>query len=188
MKKIALLLMILLTAGTAFAAKPMRSGLYIGTKVGAMRTIMKDAGEKKDDIVFPFALALGLRIRHFRIEAEYVFSTKAKHDNYEQETEMVSGQLYWDIPFKAPIRPFANVGVGRHNTKAKERKSENRNAYNEKYHGWAWNVGGGLTWAVSNAVNIDLGYRYFDIGSLRTQNGTIKTQHHFVYISWRYVF
>ena len=136
---------------------------------------MKRDSNKKDDVVFPFAVALGLRIRHFRIEAEYSFATKAKRDNYEQ--------VYYDIPFKTAIRPFVNFGMGRHNTKIKEGE-----LYDDTRHGWSWNAGGGVTWNVSNAVNIDFGYRYIDIGDLKTQTGTVKTSHHFVYIGWRYVF
>lgn len=188
MKKIILVLLALLMTTPVFAAKPLRSGLYIGAKTGAMRVNMKRDGEKKDDVVFPFGLSLGMRIRHFRLEAEYTFSTKAKYELYEQETETIGAQLYYDIPFKSPIRPFANFGIGRHMTHIKEGKTLTRNGFKEKRKGWGYNVGGGVTWNISNAVNIDLGYRYMDIGKIKTQNGTIKTQHHFVYIGWRYVF
>ena len=189
MKKIALVLLVVLMATPVFAAKPLRSGLYIGAKTGAMRVNMKREGEKEDDIVFPFALSLGMRIRHFRLEAEYSFGTKAKFENgYEQETEVVSGQLYYDIPFKSAIRPFVNFGIGRHSTRIKEIKTLTRNGFKETRKGWKWDVGAGVTWNISNAVNIDLGYRYLNIGNLKTQNGTMKTQHHFVYIGWRYVF
>ena len=183
MKKIALILLILLMATPVFAAKPLRSGIYIGAKTGAMRVNMKREGKKRDDVVFPFALALGLRIRHFRIEAEYSFATKAERDSYEQQTDIVSGQVYYDVPFKSAIRPYVNFGMGRHSTKVKEAK-----LFNDTRRGWAWNLGAGVTWNVSNAVNIDLGYRYIDIGDLKTQTGTIKTSHHFAYIGWRYVF
>ena len=167
----------------AFAAKPLRSGVYVNTKVGLMRTEMKREGKRKDDVVFPFAMALGLRLRNFRVEAEYAFSTKAETDNYEQQTDTIFGQIYYDVPFKSPILPFFNVGGGRHSTKIKE-----KDVFKESRHGWGWNVGGGVTWNVSNAVNIDLGYRYLDIGDLKTRTGTIKTKHHFVYVGWRYVF
>lgn len=188
MKKIALVLLILLMAAPVFAAKPLRSGVYVSAKTGAMRVKMERDKKKKDDMVFPFAVALGLRIRYFRLEAEYSFATKAKYDRYEQETDVVSGQLYYDIPFKSSIRPFVNFGAGRHSTNIKEEKTLTQNGFKEKRKGWMWNAGAGVTWNISNAVNVDLGYRYVDIGDLKTQNGTIKTEHHFVYIGWRYVF
>ena len=186
MRKIVLSLLILLMAVPALAEAPRsepRSGLFIGTKVGVMRTQMKLDRERKDDVVFPFAVSLGLRLRQFRVEAEYTFATKAKRDKYEQQTDTMLGQLYYDVLFRAPLHPYLNVGIGRHNTKVKE-----KNVFKEERKGWAWNVGAGMTWNVSNAVNIDFGYRYLDIGDLKTANGTIKTRHHFVFLGWRYVF
>ena len=186
MKKIVLSLLILLMAVPALAEAPRsepRSGLFVGTKVGLMRVQMKRDREKKDDLVFPFAVSLGLRLRRFRVEAEYAFATKAKREKYEQQTDTIMGQLYYDLFFKAPLHPYLNVGVGRHETKVKE-----KGLFKEERKGWAWNVGGGMTWNVSNAVNIDFGYRFLDIGDLKTETGTVKTQHHFVFIGWRYVF
>ena len=117
MKKIIVAILLLLFAMPSFAAHPLRSGVYVNTKAGLMRTGMKRDGEKKDDVVFPFALALGLRLRHFRIEAEYTFATTAKRDNYEQQTDTIFGQIYYDVPFKSAIRPFFNVGMGRRKLK-----------------------------------------------------------------------
>ncbi len=188
MKKIALVLLVLLAVFPAFAAKPLRSGMYMSAKTGAMRVNMKRDGKRNDDVVFPFAMALGLRIRHFRVEAEYSFATKAEYEKYEQETDVVSAQAYYDVPFNSPIRPFVNFGVGRHKTDIKEAKTLKTNGFDETRKGWMWNMGAGVTWSISNAVNIDIGYRYMDIGDIKTQNGTIKTTHHFAYIGWRYVF
>ena len=183
MKKLALLLLCLMVASPAFAVSPLRSGFYVNAKVGAMRSQIKADGEKKDDVAFPGAIALGARIRYLRVEAEYMFSTVAKMHGYEQEVEMVSGQLYYDVPFKTKIRPFANAGWGYQRTKIKKDKS-----FSETKKGSVWNVGGGLTWNLSNAVNLDLGYRCLFLGDFKTRDGTIKTNNHMIYLGWRYVF
>lgn len=183
MRKIIVALFVLFVANSVLAAPPLRSGVYLNTKAGVMRTTIKQDGKKVDDYVMPFAFSLGLRLRSVRVEAEYMFSTKAKKDNYEQQTDTLMAQLYYDVPFKSVIRPFFNVGAGRYESKIKE-----RNIYNEKRRGWAYNLGGGVTWNVSNAVNIDLGYRYLMIDDFKTSTGTVKLQHHFAYIGWRYVF
>lgn len=183
MKKLALFLLAVLFASSAFATAPLRSGLYVGTKAGVVRANMKKEGENKEAFAFPFAVALGLRIRHVRLEAEYTFSSVAKKDNYEQQTDTMFAQLYYDIPFKSPIRPFLNVGAGRHVTKIKE-----KNVYKDERHGLAYNLGAGVTWNVSTAVNIDLGYRYLNVGDLKTRTGTVKPKQHIAYIGWRYVF
>lgn len=181
MRKIALFFAVCLFSSTVFAA-PLRSGLYVNAKAGAMRTNITTPSEKGDDVPFMMALALGGRIRHFRIEAEYKFGTKAKMKDYEQQMEAVTCQLYFDIPFKSPIRPFVNGGLGRHETKITQGKDE------ETRKGSVWNLGGGVTWNVSNAVNIDIGYRYIDTGDFKTRHGTVETKNHFVYLGWRYVF
>jgi len=183
MRKLILVLCVLFLSEAALAAAPLRSGVYVGSKTGAMRTEMKKDGKRSEDFVFPFAVALGLRLRHIRVEAEYTFATTAKKGDYEQKTETMFAQIYYDLPFKSPIRPYFNAGGGRHTTKIEE-----KNVFKERRKGWAYNVGAGVTWNVSNAVNIDIGYRYLDIGDLKTRTGTIKTKHHVAYIGWRYVF
>ncbi len=185
MKKGILLVILSLFAATTVSAAPLRSGLYIGAKAGGMRTEWKKNEKSVEDTTFPFALALGLRLRNFRVEAEYMFSTKAKSGNYEQKTDTVFAQLYYDVPFKAPIRPFVNVGVGRHTTKVTRTEDVE---YSEDRKGWAYNVGAGVTWNLSTAVNIDIGYRYLDVGDLKTRNGTVHPKQHIAYIGWRYVF
>jgi len=183
MRKLILIVALLMMSGSALAAVPMRSGLYVNTKAGAMRVVVKKDGKKSDDVVLPFALALGLRLRSVRVEAEYLFSSKAKMGKYEQQTDLMTAQFYYDIPFKSPIRPFFNVGGGRYESKIKE-----KDVYKEKRSGWAYNVGGGVTWNVTNAVNIDVGYRYIMLDNFKTNTGTVKLQHHYAYIGWRYVF
>ena len=183
MRKIALFL--LMVFGTVVAsAAPLRSGLYVNTKVGVTRTEIKMDGDKKSNR-FPFtgALGLGARIRSFRIEAEYAFWTKAKTGGYQQTAETFSGQAYYDVPFKSPIRPFFNGGVGHHDTNIRKVQ-----AFKDRKNGMFWNVGGGVTWNLSNAVNMDLGYRYIDFGDFKTREGTVKTTNHLVYLGWRYVF
>ena len=183
MKKLILAMIVLFCAHTAFAATPLRNGLYINGKAGVMRSEVKAKSQSAKDVVFPMALALGLRIYHFRIEGEYTFATKVKKNNFESQTETTIAQVYYDVPFKTPIRPFFNAGIGRHTTKVKfaEKTSENR-------HGLAYNLGGGFTWSISNATNIDIGYRYVRIKDIKTQNETVKPTGHMAYIGWRYVF
>lgn len=182
MRKIVVVLFMLMMATTVWAKAPLRSGLYVNTKAGTMRTTIKKDKEKVNDFVMPFSMALGLRLRNIRVEAEYTFTTKAKKDKYEEQTDTLMGQLYYDLPFRSPIRPFFNVGLGRYDVSVKENKNK------ESVKGWAYNLGGGITWNVSNATNLDFGYRYLMIDDIKTKTGTVKLQHHYVYIGWRYVF
>lgn len=184
MKKIIYLIAgVFLITSASVNARPLRSGIYASTKTGAMRVEMKRDGKKSDDMSFPFSLALGMRIRHFRLEAEYTVSTAVKDDKYEQETETIMAQMYYDVPFKSAIRPYVNAGIGHHET-----TTELQNVFDEDKKGTAWNIGGGVTWNLSNASNLDIGYRLLDIGELKTPSGKVKTKYHFMYLGWRYVF
>ena len=183
MKKLILGIAILFCAHAAFAATPLRNGLYINGKAGIMRSEVKAKSQSAKDIVFPMALALGMRVYHFRVEGEYTFATKVEKNNFEAQTELTMGQVYYDVPFKTSIRPFFNVGAGRHTTKVKLGDS-----FNETRRGWAYNLGAGFTWGISNATNIDIGYRYIRIKDIKAQDETIKPSGHMAYIGWRYVF
>ena len=57
----------------------------------------------------------------------------------------------------------------------------------------AWNVGAGLTFAVSSATNLDLGYRYMRFGKEKYKDGNgknvpIETEAHQIYAGYRYTF
>ena len=183
MKKAIFLAIVLLSSVPVWAATPLRNGIYLNAKAGAMRTQVKSESTSAKDVVFPFALALGARMYHFRVEAEYTFSTKVKKDNFQVQTETTMAQLYYDVPLKTFVRPFFNVGIGRHNTKVKE-----TGVFSESRRGWAYDFGAGFTCNVSNATNIDIGYRYLKVKDIKTQGGTIKPTSHMMYIGWRYVF
>ena len=97
MKKV-LFLLCACFLSTSVLAVPLRSGFYVNAKAGGTRTDMKTPTARDDSVPFTMALALGGRIRHFRIEAEYSFGTKAKMKGYQQEMETITCQLYFDIP------------------------------------------------------------------------------------------
>ena len=127
MRKILFTLFVLMMTNSVWAAAPLRSGVYVNSKTGVMRTTIKKDGKKVDDFVLPFSIALGLRLRHMRVEAEYTFTTKAKKESYEQQTDTIMAQLYDDVPFKSAIRPFFNIGGGRYDADIKQKKiKENR--------------------------------------------------------------
>ena len=189
MKKIILLLAVLLFAGSV-QAKPFRSGLYMGLKGGAVFTKIRAPwveGESKKDkssTAFAMAAAVGVRIQHFRLELEYMMMNKQKFASaYEQETDTVMVQGYFDLPFKSAIRPFINLGAGMYTTDFKRKK-----VWSDDAKKFTWSGGAGLTWAISTASNLDIGYRYLDIGDFKTRDGTVKQDNHIFYLGWRHVF
>ncbi|MBP5344453.1 MAG: porin family protein [Alphaproteobacteria bacterium] len=189
MKKAICLLCVLLFV-TSVQAKPFRSGLYLGLKGGAgvakIHTPWADDLSKKDkkNAAFAMAAAVGVRIRHFRLELEYMMMNKQKGSgSYEQEIDTLMAQGYFDLPFKSAIRPFINLGAGIY-TADFERKHE----WSDDSKAFTWSGGAGLTWAISSATNLDIGYRYLDIGDFKTRDGTVKQDNHIFYLGWRHVF
>ena len=183
MKKLIIFIAMLLCSGQVVAATALRNGLYLNGKVGAARTQVKgdNVSAKKKGI--PFALALGARIYHFRVEAEYAFMPKVKAKDFEVQSDTALAQVYYDFPLKSRIRPFLNVGAGRHSTKVKQ-----VGKVSKTQHGIAYNLGGGLSFSISRASNFDLGYRYVRFREIKSQIGKIEPESHMVYIGWRYVF
>ncbi|MBQ4472090.1 MAG: porin family protein [Alphaproteobacteria bacterium] len=183
MKKLVLLLLCFM-ATSALAASPLRSGLYLGARLSGMRSELKVDNKKDHGNMYGFMGVVGARIRYFRVELEYLGTRPVKIKRREMETSWLAGQAYYDIPLKTKIRPFVNAGWGYHETKIKNKE----HPYKETRKGSVWNLGGGLTWNTSNAANIDLGYRYVNLGNFKTPEGTLKPKTHMIYLGFRYVF
>ena len=183
MKKLILFIVLLLCAGETFAASALRNGLYLNAKAGVSRTQLKGKEISVKKKGFPFALALGARVYHFRLEAEYSFMPKVKGTDFEMQSEVAMAQAYYDVPLKARIRPFLNIGLGRYATKFKQ-----PDVSTKTQHGVAYNFGGGLTFSISKASNLDIGYRYLRLKDVKAKDEKLKPESHMIYIGWRYVF
>ena len=191
MKKLLALLLCVFVSTSVWAA-PLRSGLYLGFKGGGAYANPKipwaddttTTKEDNKDIAFMFGISGGLRIRHFRVEVEYISMLKnTAAGGYEQELDTFMVQNYFDFPFKSPLRPYLNLGLGVY-----EAEFKRKNEWSDKAHAFTWCGGGGLTLAVSTATNIDIGYRYMDIGKFKTRDGSVEQDNHQFYVGWRHVF
>jgi opacity protein-like surface antigen len=191
MKKLMAILLCVFVSTSAWAV-PLRSGLYLGFKGGGAyakpeipwATNEPNAKEDNKKISFMMGIAGGLRVRHFRVEVEYISMLKTTASGgYEQELDTFMAQGYFDFPFKSPLRPYLNLGLGVYEAEFK-RKGE----WSDKAHAFTWGGGGGLTLAISTATNLDLGYRYLDIGKFKTKDGSVEQDNHLFYLGWRHVF
>ena len=176
-----------LIMGSLPASAALRNGIYLGLTAGG--SIMRAKVNKKmeQDTSFVSTLAFGVRAGSIRLATEIMMNTKADYDKPDgkvsYEANAISLQGYYDVPVSSMIRPFFNVGIGYYGSDIKGEPD-----ISESSNKMMWNVGGGFTLAISRATSLDLGYRYLDVGDFKTQTGTVKTAHHFVYIGWRYVF
>ena len=105
MKKVLLSLSVLsfVLFSTASHAYSLRSGVYMGLSAGAAYSSSKMDGKKKseNDTVFVSSLALGARLHNVRFAAEATMNTKAEYKDYTYESDSISAQLYYDVPFRS---------------------------------------------------------------------------------------
>lgn len=197
------------TGNQAFASC---DGPYLAIRGGIANHTLGDKDENKatdrkldaGDNVKMFSGALGYRYKYFRIEGEYVWreTREDSHTNlvprliggyrFTRRTEEFSSKsymanIYWDISPYTMFTPYLSAGLGitklEHSFK---NISSSGTPTTVKYDddNFTWSVGGGLSAQVTTRFNIDLGYRYYDMGEL--ESGSIHN--HEVYGGIRYTF
>lgn len=164
-----------------------------------------DATDKKlniDDNSTMFSGALGYRYKHFRIEAEYVHRKDAEESvtsfaalpsggvvasrrNSEFSSKSYMANIYWDLSPYTMFTPYISAGLGITSLEYTFRMNDSYgNTVKYEEDNFTWSVGGGLSAQVTTRFNIDLGYRYYDMGEL--DSGAVHN--HEVYGGIRYTF
>ncbi len=189
------------------------NGFYLGGRGGIVKHDYSKKGNSGinsdglDKNRLMLSGALGYRYNYVRAELEYVWRDKsqksygddASGDQYDPsfqgkrtfktQSYMLNG--YFDF---APYRwftPYVSAGIGLTEMNYKDNYSSNSggsstktNNGNYKPTRFTWSVGGGLTVKVTNRFNVDAGYRYYDMGSIKHADITA----HEIYSGLRYVF
>lgn len=199
-----------LLAGTFLGSNAMAdcNGFYLGGRGGIVKHHYSDKGDGGfdsdglDKNRLMLSGALGYRYNYFRTELEYVWrdkSEKKNHDvspttgqsvnsshTFKSYSYMLNG--YFDF---APYRwftPYVSAGIGFTSMKYSDKYDLPVGSHtvngNYKPTKFTWSVGGGLSVKVTNRFNVDAGYRYYDMGSIRHAD---ITAHEF-YTGLRYVF
>ena len=185
-------------------------GPYLAFRGGVANHTLGDKDENKatdkklevDDNSLMLSGALGYRYKYFRIEAEYVY----RKDNEDKNTSLsplpmggylmttrtaefssksYMANIYWDLSPYTMFTPYLSAGIGITSLEYTFKMNDsygNTVKYDED--NFTWSVGGGLSAQVTTRFNIDLGYRYYDMGEL--ESGAIHN--HEVYGGLRYTF
>ena len=197
-------LILALLAGTFLCSNAMAdcNGFYLGGRGGIVKHDYSKKGNSGintdglDKNKLMLSGALGYRYNYFRTELEYVWRQKSEKKfsegagesqkyNFKTYSYMLNG--YFDF---APYRwftPYVGAGIGFTSMKYKDSYStggthvENGNYKPTRF---TWSVGGGLSVKVTNRFNVDAGYRYYDMGSIKHADITA----HEIYTGLRYVF
>ena len=181
---------ILLMAGVATAlfaanANAFDYNQYVSAKVNysfASHDIKWKADGLKGDIGFNDKVlggnvAYGLRTGPFRAElelnikddAEKMFRSKDKNMGSVKmvmENKFAMLNAYYDINTGTKFTPYVGFGVGVARLKAKELNQPNSHYITGKKDAtnFAWQIGAGLNYALTDNWSVDLGYRYLDEG------------------------
>ncbi len=190
------LTVLLITSSNTYAEC---DGVYLAGRAGFAKYEIDDkhSSDKRSDYVidkkrFMASGALGYRYEHFRGELEYVWRKK----NSKQITEFTKGQfksqsfmfvVYYDFFPYSWFTPFINAGIGYTRNKLSIRNTVVDVNYKLKENAFTWSLGAGISAKITNRWNLDLGYRYYDMGSLDTYNGKTSLDDQEIYLGLRYV-
>ncbi len=183
----------------SFSAKAECDGFYGALRAGVVEHDIEGDSESTrsgtiqyDDKKLMLSGALGYRYKHFRGEFEYVWRDYVEGDDqwYREKYKTYSYMLnaYWDFMPYHWWSPYVNAGIGL--SKLKVNAVDVSNSQNhivdfaEDTTKFSWSVGAGLSLKVTNRFNVDVGYRYFDLGSMGASDDTAQE----LYGGLRYVF
>ena len=179
-------------------------GIYLGLRggiahpdIGASHT----EGDRLDidDNLFMVSGAIGYRYKYFRAEVEYIWRDKSEDtlstvipvegrdpivytDKAEFDYDSYMFNVFYDFSPYTWFTPYLQVGIGVTNLKYKFTYPDGSSKYDE--NNFTWSVGGGISAKMTNRLNLDIGYRYFDMGKI----GDGKVHNHEFYGGVRYVF
>lgn len=184
-------------------------GVYLAVRGGGANPTLDDKsqGSNRFDIGgtdLMLSGALGYRYEYFRAEVEYIWrntnedsETLAYYDK-DLERDVVSKSsgefdytsymfnVYWDLSPYTWFTPYLNAGIGwtelEYNFSYNNSDGNGSDSY--KKDRFTWSLGAGLSAKMTNRLNLDLGYRYFDFGKL----GDGQVHNHEFYGGLRYVF
>lgn len=185
---------IALVAAFALPAHAECDGWYGALRAGIVKHDVSDNGiadingENIDDNRLMISGALGYRYEHFRGELEYVWrkqtEDETEFDTLKFKSYSYMANVYYDFMPYNWWTPYIGGGLGY--TKLKYNNLDTTSSFSSKYKegNFTWALGAGASLKVTNRFNVDLGYRYYDMGSLEHADVTAQE----VYGGVRYVF
>lgn len=175
----------------AFNANALDFQQYVSVK--ATYSDMNNKGKIKDpsnglsmsidhkDKVWGSSFAYGIKAGAIRTELELNLHQDAKdtfvneaneNTKLKAENNSVFINAYYDIDTGTKFTPYVGGGIGIARTKAKLVLPETGDSASESSNEFAWQLGAGVSYAATDKLAVDLGYRYADYGSLTVYKGT----------------
>lgn len=195
MKKLLLLSAILLVSASGYATdvKPYVEGKLTENQLKAEYKEEGYETQHVKDNIFGGSLEVGAKIDQFRIGLEGYYNANLKDSLFgfpvKGETKGVFVNAYYDIPlgeqFKK-IKPYVGAGIGY--SWLKETLDATSVRLSAKDKDWGWNIGLGVGYALSDHIDLTLGYRYEDLGRIKDTYSKTDFENHKVSLGLRYTF
>lgn len=171
------------------SAQAQEYGFYLTPKVfySHLEADVNSFGDYNDN-VGGGALAIGYDFNTqcyapIRLELEFAMRGKGKHDVTGLWGYPVKGDLkvsvtslfanaFYDFHNQSDFTPYIGGGLGAARIKGETKLSYGGYKYSGSRSEWdfAWNVGAGVAYKLTDFASLDLGYRYADFGTL-TEDG-----------------
>ncbi|MCL2335595.1 MAG: OmpA family protein [Endomicrobia bacterium] len=197
LKKVAVLFSMILLASSAALAGDLRPYISLRGGVSNVNSDITNAGDVfalpaavknlNDSTVFFGGAALGVQYKSLlRAEVEYGYRDRAsyKDDNTDYKFNMQSYMLnmYFDFPTKFILKPYLSAGAGFADMKYDDGVGSAQNTI------FAYGLGAGVSYPVTDNVNVDLGYRFLKAGGMDVGGANLQNYAHDVYLGLRYTF
>lgn len=196
-----ILLMAVLFIAVAKNVKAECDGFYIAGRAGYAKYEMEDDRSNVNSNVSDYVVdkkrflasgALGYRYKHFRGELEYIWRKNnsdliAGYTEGKFKSHSYMFVVYYDFFPYSWFTPFINAGIGYSRTKLSLYNTTVDVGHKIKENGLTWSLGAGISAKLTNRWNLDVGYRYYDMGELSVYNGDTTVDNQEVYVGLRYV-
>jgi len=183
-------------------AKAGCDGFYIAGRGGMAKyhvdnTLNRNPNDATNYVVdkkrFIASGALGYRYGHVRGEFEYVWRRKNTETVLGMNKARFKSQsymfvVYYDFFPNYWFTPFVDAGVGytRHRLEYKDKIANTR--YTKRDNNLTWSLGAGVSAKITSRWNLDVGYRYYDMGDIATHLGKSDVDDQEIYMGLRYIF
>ena len=193
-----------------FSVNAHAEGPYVGLKVGAVYLTDSDltdpnlAGtvlEVESDTGFSVGAAVGYGFsNNFRLEGEISYqSNDVDKINYLGLSASTTGDStaltfllngYYDFKNNSPLTPFITGGLGYSKVELNDFNVPGSGLpnINEDDNVFAYQVGGGLAYEMTEKATFDIGYRYFATEDPELDTSEVEFQNHILYLGLRYSF
>jgi len=165
------------TAPTAFAEE-LRDFPYAAMSLGWHGPDDESTGNtnaivRRED-GFAAHAALGHTYRQFRAEAEAGWNRGAAGLTGRTDTASLTANIYYDIDTGTPLTPYIGGGAGLARVAFANVAVPGLGTIDDDVWGLAWQLGIGVSYGLSDKVDLYAGYRWFDVANVKmdTNNGS----------------